>query len=152
LVTAADAPFADLIVFIEDRPMTDQPSPAEPFTESQIDRLVEDFYAKVRLDPRLGPVFERAMGADGWPAHLAVLKVFWSSVLRRTGQYKGSPMAVHARVPDLTEDLFATWLALFHATCAEVFDAERARQAGAAAERIARSLKLGLFFRPEQFA
>lgn len=132
--------------------MTDQPSPAEPFTESQIDRLVEDFYAKVRLDPRLGPVFERAMGADGWPAHLAVLKVFWSSVLRRTGQYKGSPMAVHAQVPDLTEDLFETWLALFHATCAEVFDAERARQAGAAAERIARSLKLGLFFRPEQFA
>ena len=132
--------------------MTDQPSPAEPFTEIQIDRLVEAFYAKVRQDPRLGPVFERAVGADGWPAHLAVLKTFWSSVLRGAGQYKGSPLAVHARIPGLTEDLFATWLDLFHATCAEVLDAERAHRAGAAAERIARSLKLGLFFRPEQVA
>jgi len=119
-----------------------------PFTDADVDQLVERFYAKVRLDPRLGPVFETALGPDGWPGHLATLKDFWASVLQGAGRYKGSPMATHARLPALTEDLFAPWLALFHQTCGELFDPARARLAGETADRIARSLKLGLFFRP----
>lgn len=125
--------------------MTLQPA---PFTDAEIDALVETFYAKVQQHHRLGPVFQKAVGDDGWPEHLATLKRFWAGVLQGTGGYKGSPMAVHQRVEGLTEGLFTPWLGLFHLTCAELFDAPRAALVGAKAERIAQTLKRGLSFRP----
>ena len=76
---------------------------AAPFTDEEIDRLVETFYARIRQHHRLGPIFETAIGPDGWPEHLAKLKDFWSSVLNTTGRYKGQPMIVHRRVEDPTQ-------------------------------------------------
>ncbi len=124
--------------------MPDEPS----FTDAEIDALVETFYARVRQHDRLGPIFQKAVGDDGWPEHLATLKRFWAGVLRGDGGYKGSPMAVHQRVEGITEGLFTPWLGLFHLTCAELFDAPRAALVGAKAERIAHTLKRGLAFRP----
>lgn len=118
------------------------------FSERDIDQLVERFYARVRQDDRLGPVFEAAIGDEGWPRHLATLKDFWAGVLQAAGRYKGSPMAVHGRLPQLREDMFIPWLALFHETAGELFDPPRAALVGEKAERIARSLRLGLFYRP----
>jgi hemoglobin len=126
--------------------MPDDPA----FTDAEIDALVETFYAKVRQHHRLGPIFERAVGADGWPEHMATLKRFWAGVLRGDGGYKGSPMAVHQRVEGITEGLFTPWLGLFHLTCAELFDAPRAALVGLKAERIAHTFKRGL--RPEAMA
>ena len=37
--------------------------------EAFISRLVDEFYARVRLNPHLGPVFEAAV--DDWPGHLS---------------------------------------------------------------------------------
>ena len=51
-------------------------------TENQIAMLVDRFYAKVRSDERLGPVFNAAIG--DWPAHLAKLSDFWSSAMLTT--------------------------------------------------------------------
>jgi hemoglobin len=126
--------------------------PAPLFTDDEIDRLVETFYARIRRHHRLGPIFETAIGEDGWPAHLSKLKDFWSSVLNTSGRYKGQPVLVHQGVEDLTEGLFTPWLNLFHQTCVELFDAPRAAIVGQKAERIAASLKLGLFFRPDAVA
>lgn len=126
--------------------MTLQPD----FTDAEIDALVERFYAKVRQHHRLGPIFETAVGAHGWPAHLATLKLFWAGVLRGDGGYKGSPMAVHQRVEGISAGLFTPWLGLFHLTCSELFDAPRAALVGQKAERIAQTLKRGL--RPEAAA
>lgn len=126
--------------------------PPPPFTDQEIDLLVETFYARVRRHHRLGPIFEKAIGEDGWPRHLATLKDFWSSVLNTSGRYKGQPMTVHQGVEEITEGLFTPWLNLFHQTCVELFDAPRAAIVGQKAERIARSLKLGLFFKPEAVA
>ena len=53
--------------------------------------MVERFYAKVRLDPEIGPVFDDAV--RNWDAHLALLKDFWSTVLLTTGRYKGESIA-----------------------------------------------------------
>lgn len=128
------------------------PVPPPLFTDDEIDLLVETFYARVRQHHRLGPIFEEAIGPDGWPHHLATLKDFWSSVLNTTGRYKGQPMLVHQRIPALTEGLFMPWLNLFHQTCVELFDAPRAAIVGQKAERIAASLKLGLFFKPDAVA
>lgn len=43
------------------------------------------FYAKVRVDPEIGPVFNDAV--QNWDAHLALLKDFWSTVMLTTGRF-----------------------------------------------------------------
>ena len=119
-------------------------------TEDTIGVLVETFYAKVRQDPALGPVFAAAIPDDRWPAHLAVIASFWSSVLLRTGRYKGNPFAAHMRLPDLRPALFERWLSLFGETCHALFEEEIAREIHARAMRIGESLQAGLFFRPDR--
>jgi hemoglobin len=124
--------------------------PAERFgqvTEEAIVVLVDEFYTKVRCDPVLGPVFDRAIG-DGWPAHLAKMYAFWSSVMLTTGRYKGNPMATHMAVEGIEPGMFARWLALFEETADELFVDEHAAEFARKARRIAESLKLGLFYRP----
>jgi hemoglobin len=47
-------------------------------------------------------------------------------------------------------ELFERWLALFAETCGELFDARLSKEFVAKAERIAESLKLALFYRPDR--
>jgi hemoglobin len=117
-------------------------------SEDGIARLVDAFYARVREDPDLGPVFERAI--VDWGPHLATMRRFWSSVMLTSGRYKGNPVAVHHRVDGIEYDLFARWLALFDETCRDLFDDEVAAAFRDKATRIADSLKLALFYRPER--
>jgi hemoglobin len=113
-------------------------------TEDDIASLVDAFYAKVRQDPHLGPIFARALGDEGWDSHLATLRDFWSSVMLTSGRYKGAPLAVHMRLDGLTPSLFDRWLTLFGQTCDELFEPRRAGAFRAKAARIAQSLLLGL--------
>ena len=117
-------------------------------TESQIVTLVDAFYAKVRRDEVLAPIFERAIAPESWPVHLAKMYDFWSSVMLTTGRYKGNPLAVHMRLDGIEPTMFARWLALFRATAEELFPSELAASFRDKSERIAESLKLGLFYRP----
>ena len=117
-------------------------------TEDDIARLVDTFYARVREDPALGPVFDRAI--SDWGPHLATMCKFWSSVMLTSGRYKGNPVAVHHRVDGIEYDLFARWLALFDETCRELFDDDIADAFRDKAMRIAESLKLALFYRPDR--
>jgi hemoglobin len=117
-----------------------------PLTDADLQRLVNAFYAKVRGDALLGPVFGAAVA--NWPEHLEKLGAFWSSVMRTTGRYKGSPMGAHLRHKDVIEpEMFDRWLALWRETAAEELAPEDAAAASGKAERIAESLKLALFFR-----
>lgn len=115
-------------------PATDSPL----CTENDIVLLVRDFYASVRRDDMLGPVFEAHV--DDWDKHLVKLVHFWSSILLRTGRYTGNPMQKHVALPGLNPALFERWLALFQATTAAHPNQAMAREAYAAAQRIARSL------------
>ncbi len=117
----------------------------ETIDEPAITALVDRFYAKARLDPVIGPVFNAAI--DDWDEHLHKLYDFWSSVMLTTGRYKGNPMAAHIRQP-IEPQFFDRWLSLWRETAGEVFAPEQALQFGAKAERIGESLKLALFFRP----
>jgi hemoglobin len=117
-------------------------------TEDEIGRLVDAFYVKVRADAALGPVFDRAI-AD-WVPHLETMRRFWSSVMLTSGRYKGNPVAVHHRVQGIDIALFDRWLALFDETCREMFDAELTASFNDKAVRIAESLKLALFYRPDR--
>jgi hemoglobin len=118
-------------------------------TEKAIASLVDRFYAKVRRDPLIGPVFMAAI--SDWDAHLATLRDFWSSVILTSGRYKGNPMAVHLRHP-IEPEFFDRWLALFGETADEVVGPETAGLFRAKAANIAESLKLALFFRPRRIA
>ena len=118
-------------------------------SEEDICGLVDAFYAKVRLDPELGPIFAHAIPGD-WQPHLNKMYAFWSSVMLTSGRYKGNPVAKHLAVEGITLQLFERWLALFDETCAELFDDRLRAEFNAKAARIAESLKLALFYRPDR--
>lgn len=119
-------------------------------TEATIRDLVDRFYARVRADAVLGPVFAAAIPDPAWPAHLERMYAFWSSVMLTSGRYKGNPVAAHAGVAGIAPELFATWLDLFESTAADLFAPALADRFARSARRIAESLKLALFFRPDR--
>jgi hemoglobin len=116
--------------------------------EAVVDRLVETFYARVRSDAVLGPVFEAELHGD-WGPHLEKLKAFWESVMMGAGRYFGRPMPAHMKLMGVTPAHFDRWLTLFHAACAEVCPTEDAARAfGDRAEKIAQSFQLMMFYSP----
>ncbi len=119
-------------------------------TEATIKALVDGFYARVRRDPALAPVFDRAIADDAWPTHLEKMYAFWSSVMLTSGRYKGNPVGAHRKVTGIAPPLFGNWLDLFEATAVDLFVPEIADRFAHAARRIAESLKAALFFRPDQ--
>lgn len=110
-------------------------------TDAEISAMVHAFYADVRRDPALGPIFNEHV--DNWDHHLAKLVDFWSAVLRGTGRFSGAPMPKHAALPGLTPELFQRWLALFRETTAALPNHAMGEQAYMLAQRIARSLWYG---------
>ena len=118
-------------------------------SEESIRRLVDAFYAKVRIDSELGPVFARAIPGD-WQPHLNKMYAFWSSVMLTSGRYNGNPVAKHLAVEGIKFELFERWLTLFDETCGELFDERLAAEFSAKAARIAESLKMALFYRPDR--
>ncbi|MCQ0990515.1 group III truncated hemoglobin [Jiella marina] len=116
-------------------------------TEEALRGLVSAFYARVRADAVVGPLFEGTIG--DWPAHLERLTAFWSSILLGTGRYKGNPFAAHLRHGDAIDPaMFERWLGIWRETTSDRFPPEAAALLQRKADRIADSLKAGLFFRP----
>ncbi|KAF1686147.1 preprotein translocase subunit TatC [Pseudoxanthomonas broegbernensis] len=111
------------------------PDPGACCSEEDVVALVHRFYARVRLDPDLGPVFERHV-AD-WPAHLAHLVDFWSALLRGTRRFSGAPMPRHMALPGLNAALFRRWLELFAQTTAELGNPAMQSEADTRARMIA---------------
>jgi hemoglobin len=128
-----------------ERPLRQPLSPA--IDETIIRTLVHGFYAKVRKDAKIGPIFIRVIGHD-WDQHLAKMCDFWSSVMLLTGAYKGNPMVAHIRLKMVQPEHFEHWLALFNETATELCAPDVAALFIAKAQNIARSLQLGMFYRP----
>ena len=120
--------------------------PTGEIDEAALERLIPAFYARVRADAMLGPLFNSAIG--DWPHHLNKLVAFWSSVMLTSGRYKGSPMASHLRHrAAITPEMFERWLHLWGQTTDELMPPSAAQALQAKAARIAESLSLALFFR-----
>ncbi|MBS1823031.1 MAG: group III truncated hemoglobin [Acidobacteria bacterium] len=115
----------------------------DKITEPEISVLVDNFYAKVRRDPDIGPIFNAIV--DDWPYHLALLKDFWSTVLLTTGRYKGDPMMKHLQLP-LDHEHFNRWLELFAETANEVLSPEHAAEIIDKSHRIAQNFKAGIAY------
>lgn len=108
-----------------------------------ISGFVDRFYARIRQDDLLGPIFAERI-AD-WPEHLARMKGFWRSILHNSGEFSGNPMAKHIAIPGLEEAHFAHWLDLFYATLRDDEpDQEATREVGSRARMIADSLLTGI--------
>jgi hemoglobin len=110
-------------------------------TETMIERLVRGFYAKIRQDVVLAPIFEARI--QDWEPHLEQMFAFWSSVALMSGRYHGSPMAKHMPLP-IDAGHFDRWLALFEETVREICPPEAAAHFVERARRIAESLELGI--------
>jgi hemoglobin len=111
-----------------------------------VSRFVERFYARIREDALLGPIFAARI-AD-WGPHLDRMKTFWRSILHNSGEFSGNPMAKHLAIPGLDEGHFAHWLELFYATLRELeSDPAATRLVGTRARMIADSLLTGIAMR-----
>ncbi|GGC17043.1 hypothetical protein GCM10011494_39880 [Novosphingobium endophyticum] len=121
-------------------------NPAADIDEADLARVVDAFYARIRADAELGPIFNQAI--DDWPGHLTKLTAFWSSVMLTSGRYKGQPVPAHLKHKDrITPALFDRWLSLWKQTTDEVMAPDAALALQSKALRIAESLKLAMFFR-----
>ena len=117
-------------------------------SEESLKLLVDAFYAKVREDALIGPVFNRAI--DDWPEHLDKLQAFWSSVMLTSGRYKGRPLPAHVKHADsISAASFERWLALWRETTDELLDPVSAAALQEKAGRIAESLSLGIAFQKD---
>jgi len=119
---------------------------AEQIPAEEIGELVDKFYAKVRVDPEIGPIFNAAI--DDWLAHLSLLKSFWSTVLLMDRSYKGDPLSKHLPL-SLDPPHFARWLALFEETAREVMQPEHAEVIIDKAHRIAQNFQAAIAYQRE---
>lgn len=118
---------------------------AAAIDEAEIPDLLRAFYARVRGDEVLGPVFDDAV--KDWDDHLDRIGDFWSSVMFASGRYKGNPVAMHLLHADrITPAMFDRWLGLWAATTDERLSPPAAKALQAKALRIAESLKAAIHF------
>ncbi len=107
-----------------------------------ISRLVQAFYAKVRQDEMLGPIFNSHIPDEKWPQHLEKLTDFWETNLYGKALFKGNPGEKHVAMDrnlNYTTDQkhFGKWLQLWFETIDECLDEALGRKAKEAARRMA---------------
>lgn len=147
---AIGRPDSGQVLFISPDPCDDStvmhsPEPnrsAKPdiLDRSDIERLVDAFYADVRADAPLGHVFDEVAKVN-WETHLPKICDFWESVLFRAGRYHGNMIRTHADLVakvGMEWSLFERWLGLFRATVNRLFQGENSVHIVRCAEDMAR--------------
>ncbi len=120
-------------------------------TPEFVSRLVDSFYARIRADAVLGPIFEAKV--TDWDEHLGRMKRFWRSILFSSGEYSGNPMRKHVVIPGLGREHFVHWLEMFYATLRdEGANAEAVALVGERARMIADSMLTGIAIHREGLA
>lgn len=115
---------------------------------ADIHAFVVEFYARMRKHPELGPIFESRLGG-AWDSHMERLTDFWMTMLGGGTLYRGNPFEVHRKIEEMAEHQFDDWLAIFESAARDMLYADLAERAIERAHRIANSLKMGLFYRPQ---
>ncbi|MDW5318544.1 group III truncated hemoglobin [Rhizobium sp. PL01] len=121
-------------------------APVQVPSEAIIERLVRDFYGRVREDAVLGAIFEQRL-SNRWDAHIKTMIDFWSSVTMRTGRYTGQPHVMHRNL-GLEPAHFEHWLALFRSAVEDNCEGAIADLFIDRANRIASSLQISLNIGP----
>jgi hemoglobin len=108
---------------------------------NDVNRLVNRFYAKIRKDELLGPIFNSHIAEEKWPEHLSKLTDFWETNLFGIPKFKGSPSAKHINVDaNLNHTIepkhFGKWLQLWFETIDELYEGELALKAKESARKM----------------
>lgn len=107
-----------------------------------ISKLVHTFYAKIRKNELLGPIFNSHISEKQWPDHLEKLTDFWETNLFGIAKFKGSPSTKHINVDkkinhSITQTHFGSWLQLWFETIDQLFEGEVALKAKQSARKMA---------------
>jgi hemoglobin len=116
--------------------------PRFAITPEEIDRVVAEFYACIRVHPGLGPVF--AAHVTDWPAHEKKIASFWRNAILFEKGYNGNPLEVHLKAGNVRPGMFDTWLGLFDSVLRRMLAPETAAAWSALAHRIGRGLRYGV--------
>jgi len=113
-----------------------------PPNQSEIRKVVKEFYALTRTHPELGPVF--AEHVTDWDSHEEKIIDFWCGALLRQPGYSGNPMQKHLAAGNVLPDHFPIWLNLFDSVLTRHLSQEKAVYWSTLAHRIGKSLSFGL--------
>ena len=110
--------------------------------------LVRAFYAKVRKDEVLGPIFNNTI--TDWESHLELLTNFWETQLFLKRLYHGNPVTAHQKVDEkmnhsITSEHFGLWLNLWFQTIDELFTGDVAWIAKNRAQKMSTMLFMQIF-------
>lgn len=101
--------------------------------EEAVARLVTTFYAQIKIDDRLGPIFTGAV--HDWDGHIRVMQDFWSRALLGTERYQGCFMSPHFRLKLEPAD-FDRFMDLFRPVAKDTLPPALADRAVAIAETV----------------
>lgn len=99
--------------------MTGEIAQRELKNREDLIELLDAFYAKVRMDPLIGTVFND-LAKVNWEEHLPKIYNFWDTLLFGAENYRGRPFPPHLPL-DLEAKHFQRWLHLFFETVDEKF-------------------------------
>ena len=95
-------------------PTPEEEAQARAIIEKGFEDAIDHFYAAVRQDDVIGPVFTAAV--HDWDGHKQTMVDFWSRVVLGTERYNGMPLPPHVKL-DLKDEHFERWLQLWNAAC-----------------------------------
>lgn len=104
-------------------------------TLTDVKKMVDTFYGKVRENDMLSPIFNERI-QNRWPEHLEKMYTFWQTLLLDERTYFGAPFPPHAQLP-VHHAHFEQWIQLFKQTVDELFSGEKANEAKWRADRMA---------------
>ena len=110
-----------------------------------VNTLVNTFYASIRKDDFLGPIFNKMIPEENWESHLIKLTDFWETNLFNVMKFKGNPMEAHQRTDKahnhtIEQEHFIYWLDLWFKTVDSLFNGEKAELAKERARRMSTHL------------
>ena len=109
---------------------------------NDVNILVNRFYAKIRQDELLGPIFNGHISEEQWNEHLIKLTDFWETNLFGVSKFKGNPSSKHIKVDTnlgykIEQTHFRRWLNLWFETVDELYNGELATKAKESARKMA---------------
>ena len=103
-----------------------------------LSRLLRHFYADVRQDPLIGPIFNAQI--KDWKHHLEVIASFWETIIGGPSTY-ARPMPMKHLTLRLREKDFERWLFLWQANCRTQLSSAVAKEMIELANHIAHRLR-----------
>ncbi len=102
-----------------------------------ISRLIKWFYARVRFEPELEPIFNAHV--EKWSEHLEMLIDYWCGAAGGPSNYQGA-LGKHARI-GIRREHFDVWLRVWGENCRDLLQPREAAEMIALASRIAEDLQ-----------